>query len=790
MVGDDDPLPASETYDQSMLDDFHNAPPYQYSAEVVGATGRMGSFWLIYHQQQQQDKGIAIDCPRGIAPGYLSSLDSPIYVATPSAAWSRIYQETKLSRRSDLCFVGNGIPPQEFRDCTVVVPHFAVLEVCRRRCRGADQESPQTIRTTESSPPTYIYGKHATRVAATLQQHGVNTQLVDSFDEIQVYAGLKLLWASCLWLLCHNETTAVQMPLTVVQVHEQRQEDLDRLVDELLPTLKEVIIRMRSNNTNDDVDDSSLQRLLSSSLLSKKSVNDYLHRYSHSISTAIPSKDLALSEMQERNGIFLQRARDDDHPSSYHQQLLLQYYSQSDLARVTSIAKEEEEVDRVTIELEDVGLKVWGTQRRPMGIPYPFSMSNNNNNSTEKNVVIVGGGMMGSSIALALASRRPHWNITVLEESDEQDMGKTTNASWAWLNANNKRPRSYQLLNQLGLHAWKNHPNIQHLVSWLGSLVRFREFPDFVVDGGYPLEGPLTRSRISELEPLSNWNIKDSEQQSNVTSGDNIYFFPDEGCIDPSTVVRTVRDAARNLGVQFLCGQTVTNIVYDDKDQSGSIVAVESRVTSKSIASSSFSNDFTEMPADIVVSAAGCGISAPYLGGIPLLHRPGRIECADLPIGTTKQGSENRQSYLRRILVDSVRQSHVLQRSNGEIVAGGGGKLEFGGSSSSVFSNEEMSRKPQYSDEVSLLELAFDLAPLAVRSVASKRASYAVRPMPQDGLPVVGLLGSGLYVAVTHSGITLGPLLAGLIAAEITENATLDVLQPYRPSRFDSRSYR
>jgi glycine/D-amino acid oxidase-like deaminating enzyme len=61
-----------------------------------------------------------------------------------------------------------------------------------------------------------------------------------------------------------------------------------------------------------------------------------------------------------------------------------------------------------------------------------------------------------------------------------------------------------------------------------------------------------------------------------------------------------------------------------------------------------------------------------------------------------------------------------------------------------------------------------------------------VRPMPDDEVPIVGPLGSieRLYVAVTHSGVTLGPLIAHLLAREITTGASSPWLDPYRPSRF------
>jgi glycine/D-amino acid oxidase-like deaminating enzyme len=61
-----------------------------------------------------------------------------------------------------------------------------------------------------------------------------------------------------------------------------------------------------------------------------------------------------------------------------------------------------------------------------------------------------------------------------------------------------------------------------------------------------------------------------------------------------------------------------------------------------------------------------------------------------------------------------------------------------------------------------------------------------VRPVPQDSLPIVGPLPNvpGVYVAATHSGITLGPLLAHLLTEEIVVGRPPADLIRYRPERF------
>ena len=61
-----------------------------------------------------------------------------------------------------------------------------------------------------------------------------------------------------------------------------------------------------------------------------------------------------------------------------------------------------------------------------------------------------------------------------------------------------------------------------------------------------------------------------------------------------------------------------------------------------------------------------------------------------------------------------------------------------------------------------------------------------VRPMPADGQSIVGHLpgAPSLYIAVTHSGVTLAAHLSRLIATELTTGTPPADLAPYRPDRF------
>jgi glycine/D-amino acid oxidase-like deaminating enzyme len=63
-------------------------------------------------------------------------------------------------------------------------------------------------------------------------------------------------------------------------------------------------------------------------------------------------------------------------------------------------------------------------------------------------------------------------------------------------------------------------------------------------------------------------------------------------------------------------------------------------------------------------------------------------------------------------------------------------------------------------------------------------AWMCLRAIPADRLPVVGWARDGLYVVATHSGVTLAPALAELVASELIDGVEQSVLTRFRPGRF------
>ena len=84
-----------------------------------------------------------------------------------------------------------------------------------------------------------------------------------------------------------------------------------------------------------------------------------------------------------------------------------------------------------------------------------------------------------------------------------------------------------------------------------------------------------------------------------------------------------------------------------------------------------------------------------------------------------------------------------------------------------------------------LLKRAQSLLPALERAEAVE-ARFGMRPVPTDGHSCVGALSAipGYYEAVTHSGVTLGPLLGRLLSREILTGEVDPLIAPFRPDRF------
>ena len=115
---------------------------------------------------------------------------------------------------------------------------------------------------------------------------------------------------------------------------------------------------------------------------------------------------------------------------------------------------------------------------------------------------------------------------------------------------------------------------------------------------------------------------------------------------------------------------------------------------------------------------------------------------------------------------------HIRQGTNGVVMIGEGTQESLAREDSKEHSDLLLSRASHY-----------------IPALASARAvpvPVGFRPMPLDEMPILGFTQTipNLYVALTHSGITLAPLIGEFATMEILDGASVDLLEPFRLERF------
>lgn len=831
--------------------------------EVIGSTGKVGSYILHrlnepsavpipaipssdddddrhrysansneerYYPQSQNAAAV----PRGVAPGCLSPDGAPLYACTTSSSITDVWSSTLPHRRKDLVFLCNCVPSRHLvapwcdppGDVTVAILHFGVSHDHHDCASSSSSQMLPTPRLHQSptSPPTVVYGRHAIALGELLRRDGVHVVIARSPREVQVAAARKLAWSSLMWLLCCRSDGDGVGPMPVKDVHQSKSNQLRRLVEEIMPSLDALASETwagddgKTEYSREDMPDDDIRAC---SIGSVQDILDYLKTYSMSISggNVIPSRDLAMREIHDRNGLLLSlmRARageNDEGKTSEHINLIRQIageeiFAQCLEANITGARKGQSNTHP-----DESCQRIKFTSSNLEFLLHPTDVASNDS-STAQSAVIVGAGMIGSSIAYHLSMRGV--KVTVMDqnrnllppgedddgcEDHDIDPGIATSSSFGWLNANDKSPLSYKQLNQMGMEVWRRHDVLKHAPVWCGSLVRTARHDGREAARSsphYSRVGPLELEEARRLEPGVEWPSVGTTINSSDES--QIHFYPEEGHVDPLEAVKELRSSARRNGVDFVGGAQINNLI---RDETGKVVGVEYNIISAHPVKPS------KATADIVVIAAGANSSNPVLGVGPdhlqLLDQPGVLAYA-----LTSNSSMEKGWVLQRIFVDTIAQAHMLRRTDNTIVIGGG-QLVVGGNDDKTLhstNTQEGSRKfilrednllgHAMVENAVMAMLPHELQPLPASAGSGYelvRVSRANRPVPYDGLPVLGFVEQGLYVAVTHSGITLGPLIGELSAYEVWRNnitPALDghgmahrgfrILDTYRPSQ-------
>ena len=366
-------------------------------------------------------------------------------------------------------------------------------------------------------------------------------------------------------------------------------------------------------------------------------------------------------------------------------------------------------------------------------------------------VVIVGAGIVGAAIAYNL-TMRPGIDVTVLDAGAAGS--GASGHSFAWTNAFNKQPRHYHDLNRRSMDLW------HRFVAGLGVPAAFS------CHGNLILENTPERAEAlrAQVETLQAWGypsrligvdelaaLEPALAQHRFTAA---CYSPHEGHVDVAPVVRACLDRAQARGavVREHAGRVSLR-----PSATGALDGVETAAGA--------------VDADVVVVAAGT--EAPSLVAVAGVKVPQAVSPGIVIRTDPRPRVLETVSLVHLPAIDTKRaEIHLRQLPDGALHMGQGTQESLDRDDSQAHANDLLGRATHY-------------FPALEGATASPQA-VGYRPMPADGLPVLGFTqpAPNLYVAMMHSGVTLAPLVGELVALEIAEGVSVDWLAPYRVGRF------
>lgn len=359
-------------------------------------------------------------------------------------------------------------------------------------------------------------------------------------------------------------------------------------------------------------------------------------------------------------------------------------------------------------------------------------------------IVVAGAGIIGASIAYHLAKGGA--KVIVIEASEPA--AGASGKSFGWINATfSKQPRHYFDF------------NVQAIAEWHRLQLELDGEPAVHWGGSVAWRAPGTESADLQRSVLSHrqWGYGarfiDASELGHLLPAVSAGEFGvacccvDEGSVDPVDAVSVLLRQAKEFGAELRCPLEVTGLEISGHQLRGV------RTTTGLVAASA------------VVLA--CGVQIPNLARMagvqaPMKDSPGvLVHTAPLP-----------KLIDRVVLAPGV---HFKQCVDGRIVAGG--QLVAGAGTATPEADANRA------DEI------FEKVRRFVPALADAGIDYSTlghRVMAEDEYPILGFSEQcpNLYIAATHGGVTLAPLIGRLAAIEILDGTIVSLLEPYRLSRF------
>lgn len=377
---------------------------------------------------------------------------------------------------------------------------------------------------------------------------------------------------------------------------------------------------------------------------------------------------------------------------------------------------------------------------------------------TTQKIAIIGGGVIGLAVARALALQGVQ--VTLFEQ---QHIGAgTSSTTFAWVNSNGKQPLSYHQLNALSM---EEHVKLQltqpNGLRWLETCGTWEwaaegEAQQRLLQRATSLQSLGYPAREVTLDQLQ---LEIPELRPQAVSG-AVWHFPTESVLHPALYLARLWSEACAHGAILHQHQAIQRIA---EQADGVTLQLESG---------------EQWQGDRVVIATGRWANQ-LLNTLDV----------DLALLDTSKPNAVACSFLARTAPQPLSLSANLIAPQLNVRPDGGGRLLL--------------------QALELDDLADPAAPPSTQSAIAEqfRERYqslfadagelqidkivvGQRARPADGLPAMGYVTpqQRVYVAVTHSGITLSPLIGRLVAEELVQDHASDLLADFRPQRLMVRS--
>ncbi|PEI05906.1 FAD-dependent oxidoreductase [Pantoea agglomerans] len=368
-------------------------------------------------------------------------------------------------------------------------------------------------------------------------------------------------------------------------------------------------------------------------------------------------------------------------------------------------------------------------------------------------IAVIGAGVLGLAVAQSLSRRGAQ--VTVFDKS--LPGSGTSQVSYAWVNANGKEPGHYHELNARAINEHKrwqaSHPALPRWLLETGSLEwaadesslrQLTQRAAKLAALDYPVE---KRSRAALLGALPGLRLDPRIQHA--------WFFPSECLLYPSLFIASLLADLHASGGQLVCNNEVTTLTESEQDVHLTLASGD------------------EWRGDQLVLATGrwapelisqCGLELAMTDA----NRADPVAC----------------SFLAQTQPLPIPLNCNLITPELNVRPDGGGRLMLQALDLDAHADPSRPASPEGLTGKEMLRRLRRLFNNA-EGARIEGIETGQRSRPADGLPALGYISDSarVYLMVSHSGMTLAPLLGRLVAEEMLSGTPSPMLSGFAPHR-------